>query len=78
MKADAHFEVQIAERGIPREWCERVVKTPYKSMKQLNGRIRHWAFIDEVGRWLRVVIEADGETYHTAFFDRTFARKNRP
>jgi hypothetical protein len=40
---------------------------------QTDGRIRRWARIEEAeGRWLRVVLLADGETVHNAFFDRGF------
>jgi len=40
---------------------------------QADGRIRRWARIEEAeGRWLRVVLLADGETVHNAFFDRGF------
>jgi hypothetical protein len=38
-----------------------------------DGRIRRWAAISEAeGRVLRVVVLADGETVHNAFFDRGF------
>lgn len=39
---------------------------------QDNGRIRHWVFIAEENKYLRVVTEPDGETVHNAFFDRRF------
>ena len=40
---------------------------------QTDGRIRRWARIEAMeGRWLRVVLLADGETVHNAFFDRRF------
>jgi len=42
---------------------------------QADGRIRRWAPIQEMqGRYLRVVLLADGETVHNAFFDRSFTR----
>jgi hypothetical protein len=38
-----------------------------------DGRIRRWARISEAdGRFLRVILLADGETVHNAFFDRRF------
>jgi len=38
-----------------------------------SGRIRRWAAIAEMdGRYLRVILLADGETVHNAFFDRSF------
>jgi len=40
---------------------------------QADGRIRRWARIAAMGnRYLRVVLLADGETVHNAFFDRRF------
>jgi hypothetical protein len=34
--------------------------------------MRHWGYIGEAARFLRVVTLADGETVHNAFFDRNF------
>ena len=55
------------------EWIERVIRQPVKEMVQQDGRIRRWAPIEEMGnRFLRVVLLADCETVHNAFFDRRF------
>lgn len=53
-------------------WIEYVLKNPIRTEVQANGRIRRWALIPEVGKYLRVVTEPDGETVHNAFFDRRF------
>jgi hypothetical protein len=38
-----------------------------------DGRIRRGARIEEMqGRYLRVILLADGVTVHNAFFDRSF------
>jgi hypothetical protein len=38
-----------------------------------DGRIRRWVQIREMeGRYLRVVLLADKETVHNAFFDQSF------
>ena len=56
------------------EWIERVIQKPVKETVQADGRIRRWAAIAEMdGRFLRVILLADGETIHNAFFDRSFA-----
>jgi hypothetical protein len=34
--------------------------------------MRHWVFVSTPGRRLRLIIEADGETVHNAFWDRNF------
>lgn len=55
------------------EWIERAATTPEREVVQADGRIRRWAQITECeGRYLRVVLLADGETIHNAFFDRDF------
>ncbi len=54
------------------EWIERVTTNPLRVQVQPNGRIRNWGWIDEKGRYLRVVLEADNETIFNAFFDRRF------
>ncbi len=61
--------------GILHEWIERAVAAPIREVVQADGRIRRWAQIPERdGRYLRVVLLADGETIHNAFFDRNFSR----
>jgi hypothetical protein len=55
------------------EWIERAIQHPVREMMQADGRIRRWARIEEMeGRYLRVILLADGETVHNAFFDRSF------
>jgi len=55
------------------DWIEFVIASPQAERTQADGRIRRWASIAECdGRWLRVVLLADGETVHNAFFDRRF------
>jgi len=44
-----------------------------KEVIQADGRLRRWAAIEEMdGKVLRVILLADGETVHNAFFDRSF------
>ena len=55
------------------EWIQHVIQRPLREVIQADGRIRRWAPIHEMdGRYLRVVLLADGETVHNAFFDRSF------
>lgn len=54
------------------EWIIGVLKNPVRTQRQENGRIRYWAFVPELDRYLRVVTEQDGETVHNAFPDRGF------
>jgi hypothetical protein len=54
------------------EWIEKAIKHPIHTQVQADGRIRHWAKIEEVDKYLRIILLDDGQTVHNAFFDRTF------
>jgi len=52
-------------------WIERVIRNPARIERQHDGRIRCCGLVPEAGgRMLRVVLLADGQTIHNAFFDR--------
>lgn len=76
MKTTAYFEAMRArpDRAAIRDECvERARDSPIREHIQADGRIRRWARISEAdGRFLRVILLADGETVHNAFFDRRF------
>ena len=59
-------------RYIRREWCESALAQPVRREKQPDGRIRHWIFVPEIAKYLRVITLEDGETVHNAFPDRAF------
>lgn len=50
----------------------RAIDSPLAETVQEDGRVRRWAYIAEEARYLRVVLLADRETVHNAFFDRRF------
>lgn len=80
VKTTWYFEEDILGKKRPdlkREWCERVLESPEYTEVQSNGRVRHWGFIPEIERYLRVVTLEDGETVHNAMPDRGFTRKRR-
>lgn len=54
------------------EWILETIKSPVKTEAQSDGRLRKWKFIEEVRKYLRVILLEDGETVHNAFFDRNF------
>jgi hypothetical protein len=59
------------------EWIRQVMDAPEFEESQADGRIRRWAAIAELdGRYLRVVLLADGATVHNAFLDRRFKGRN--
>jgi len=76
LKVTEYFSM-IRARGdraaILDEWIERAIQSPIRESVQTDGRIRRWTQVPEMeGRFLRVVLLADGETVHNAFFDRRF------
>lgn len=76
MKVTAYFaavRVRPDRAAIRDEWIERAISTPVREHIQIDGRIRRWVQVPEMGnRFLRVVLLSDGETVHNAFFDRRF------
>lgn len=55
------------------EWLVLALQSPYRREVQAeDGRIRHWVWIEELQRYLRVVTLEDGQTVHDAFPDRRF------
>jgi hypothetical protein len=76
VKVTAYFEAirKRPDRAMIRdEWIERAMQLPIHEQVQADGRIRRWARIPEMeDRYLRVILLADRETVHNAFFDRGF------
>lgn len=62
---------------IKEEWILETMTNPLKQEIQSDGRIRKWSYIDEVGKYLRVILLDDGETVHNAFFDRNFKEEGK-
>ena len=55
------------------EWCLFAVNHPVSSeIQPEDGRMRYWAWVPEINRYLRVVTLEDGITIHNAFPDRRF------
>lgn len=80
VKTTRYFEEDILGEKRPflrREWCERIMQDPEFTEVQENGRFRCWGFVEEIDKYLRVVILEDGETVHNAMPDRNFTRKQR-
>jgi hypothetical protein len=74
MKTTRYFEEQVLRKReyLKRSWCEETLTGYVRKEKQANGRIRYWAYIPELGKYLRVITLEDGETIHNAFPDRNF------
>ena len=75
MKTTQYFEYtrKRPDRAqIKEDWIKAVIEKPEKVDIQSDRRIRKWARIPEVGKYLRVILLDDGETVHNAFFDRSY------
>jgi hypothetical protein len=49
------------------------MRTAAREDRQSDGRIWRWVCVPEMeSRFLRVILLADGQTVHNAFFDRRF------
>ncbi|MXY20597.1 MAG: hypothetical protein F4Y49_04590 [Dehalococcoidia bacterium] len=75
METTNYYEQRVRQKHpeIRDEWVERVLANPYHTETQPDGRIRYYGFIEEAGKWLRLVIE-DGRL-HNRFFDRDKLRR---
>jgi hypothetical protein len=67
-----HVRSRPDRASIEDDWIERAIRAPERRQRQADGRIRCWVYIPEVARYLRVVLLADEQTVHNAFFDRRF------
>ena len=75
MKCTQYFSFirQRPDRAVIKdEWILDTINNPVKTEFQSDGRIRKWKFIEEVKKYLRIILLEDGETVHNAFFDRNF------
>jgi hypothetical protein len=78
MKTTIYFNTDVA-RNHPESqtyihYVEQALVQPVTTEVQANGRTRCWIFVPEESKYLRVIVEPDGETVHNAFFDRRFKR----
>jgi hypothetical protein len=67
---------RLAQRQIDLRIVGSVLLDPRRTRTQRDGRKRTWGFVEETGKWLRVVTLPDG-TVHDAFFDREFKFEDR-
>jgi len=75
MKTTKYFDFRRQKpdrRNINDEWIQRVIDFPIRTEVQSDGRMKSWGRIEEVDKYLRVILLEDGETVHNTFFDRDF------
>jgi len=66
-------DVLIKRPYLRKEWIAMALQNPVRrEVRAEDGRIRHWVWIEELQRYLRVVTLEDGKTVHNAFPDRRF------
>lgn len=77
MKTTSYYDFSVRQRRpeIKDEWVEKALKNPEYTEVQPNGRIRHYIYIEEYGKFLRVIID-NGEVLN-AFLDRNFRPKRQ-
>ncbi len=61
--------------AIKEEWIAAAIASPLSREMQSDGRVRHWIWVEDARRYLRVVLLEDEETVHNAFFDRGFRKE---
>jgi hypothetical protein len=67
-----HTRLRSDRKDILDEWIEFVITHAEHTEVQEDGRVKKWAKIDKVGKYLRVILLEDKETVHNAFFDRRY------
>lgn len=72
------FVKQRPDRSVIKEdWILQTINNPIKTVRQSDGRIRKWRYIEEAEKYLRVILLEDGETVHNVFFDRGFKEEQQ-
>ena len=74
MKYTDYFQKKVTAKRpyLKLEWIEYVVANPEYTESESNGRTRNWGYVQDLRKYLRVVVLEDGETVHNAFPDRRF------
>lgn len=60
---------------IKMEWIEPAFNKPDFEETQTDRRIRKWVYINEVNKYLRIVVLDDNQSIHNAFLDRSYKIK---
>lgn len=81
MKKTPYFEniILTVREEIRRNlsYVEKAISEPHTTETQEDGRTRRWIYVPSEEKYMRVIVEPDGETVHNAFLDRDFTRKQR-
>jgi hypothetical protein len=75
VKTTRYFDLRMqhpTRQDITKEMCERVVANPEAENEQGNGEWQLWGLINEIDRYLRVIVTPDRDGLVNAFWDRNF------
>ncbi len=74
MKETRYFTEQVRRKRpyLQDAWLQSVLASPEAEEIEESGRIRFWGYVEELGKYLRVVTLADRVTVHNAFPDRGY------
>ena len=79
VKATAYYRnsvlVRRPELATYAAYVKQALLEPVEAQVQPDGRIRHWIYVPEEKKYLRIVTLADGETVHNGMFDSAFTRR---
>ncbi len=74
MKFTKHFIEDVFPKRLylTSELLDEIIRNPIKTEIQEDNKIKIWGFSSVHNKFVRVILLEDGETVHTAFFDRNF------
>jgi len=74
MKFTNHFinDVKPKRPYLDDELLSDIIENPIKKEIQEDNKIKLWGYSSKHNKYVRVILLEDGETIHTAFFDRNF------
>lgn len=74
MKYTKHFieDVMPKRRYLDTELLVGIINNPIRREIQDDNKIKLWGYSSKHNKYVRVILLEDGETIHTAFFDRNF------
>ena len=74
MDTSNYYErAKIKHPEVTEAWVTRVLNDPHHTEIQPNGRIRYYGYIEEIDKWLRVIV--DNDEVLNRFLDRNALRK---
>ena len=72
-----YFREQRSHPRVTLEHAIDALENAERAEVQENGRLRVWGYVEELGRYVRVVLLPDKRTIHNAFIDRDYMRRHR-